>query len=243
MTTFPIPFVIVFGMLLWGCTKKANQGSDQTSVNPPNPPEEMAKDSTIKKLIGQLASSDAAAREQALANLTKQGSKAVPALSQQVNTPGTPAKDLLVQALANIGDTSSAALFKTLLSDGNARVRAMAAQGLVKLKHPDAVDALIATLHDYGDETSPFTTSAYSLIDYGAEALPKVVGLLSDSSIYTREMGYNILAQIVTKMPSYEHKWKELSAELGNYDPGGAPAEREAATRKWAEWVESLSKN
>lgn len=238
LTIHSMLLVAIHGIIFSACANKVIRERNHSS----NISVQMAKDTTIEKFINQLTSPDPAIRQEAVTNLIQQGQKAVPALTELMSISSAPARDLVMEVLANIGDTTSASLFLTSLKDQNARVRAMAAQGLVKIRHPYAIDALIATLHDYGDETSPFTTSAYGLIDYGAEALPKVVLLLTNPSIYTREMGYRILAQIVTKIPEYRYKWKELDSQLGAYDPAASPDKREAAALKWKQWVELISK-
>lgn len=200
----------------------------------------MANDSIIPKLLEQLDSKDPVLREQAVSGLERYGSRAARLLEIKLNAEGTPDRAIVMFALVRIADSSSTAIFENALKDADPKVRAWAAQGMVKLKNPGAINALIATLHDYGNETSPFTTSAYSLIDYGVEALPSVVELLSDSNVYTREMGYDILKQIVTKMPEFSYKWNELSVELGSYNPFGEDSKRRLSAKKWKEWVENL---
>jgi hypothetical protein len=241
-TMYSILLLVTSGMLFLSCMDRASQKQPYSSISSSNLSTNMTKDSVIETLIQQLTAKDAATRERAITELTEQGKKALPALTMAINRPDAEAKDLLMLTLARIADTSSTVVFQSGLKDDVAKVRAMAAQGLVKLKHPEAVDALIHTLHDYGNETSPFTTSAYSLIDYGTMALPKVILLLSDSSVYTRKMAYNIVHQIALKIPEHKYKWKELSSELGNYDPTQPPSQQQQSIQKWTQWVASISK-
>ena len=243
ITIQSLPIALICGIFHLGCLDKASSIDKHSSINLSNSSQNMATDSIIIKLIEQLTLPDATTREQAVTNLVKQGGKAVPLLTKKIETPNAPARDLMMQALATIGDTASVPLFQASLKDENARLRAMAALGLVKVNHPEAIDALITTLHAYGNETSPFTTSANALIDYGEKALPKVVLLLSDSNFNTREMGYNVLIQIVRRIPEYRYKWKELQTQLGSYNPAGTPADRESASKNWEQWVKVRAKN
>jgi hypothetical protein len=236
----PISILIISGIIFIGCFDKTKREFNDSSSSTTNSSEKMSKDSSINKLIEQLTSTDAAISEKAGISLVKQGKKAVPSLTEQLPYSDIAVKGVIMRVLAIIADSSSTSLFLASLKDQDPKVRAMAAEGLVRLKHPEAIDALIATLHDYGDETSPYTTSAYALIDYGPEALPAVVSLLSSPSLFTREMGFQILTQIITKIPKYQYKWEELNTQLGSYDPAANQAEREKAAEMWKEWLAKI---
>ncbi|MBU0654317.1 MAG: HEAT repeat domain-containing protein [Gammaproteobacteria bacterium] len=198
-------------------------------------------DGDIQNLINQLHVKNDDIRGPALASLIRLGAKAIPALRAAANDPDPAMRAKVMEALATIADPACADLFRHALDDTDGHVRAWGAQGLVRIKDPGAVEALLRTFHDYPDELhGQHTLSSYTLIGMGSKVLPEVIPLLADDNVYTRERAYWVVMGIVTRMPGYENGWEELAERLGGYDPHGALEERESAVSKWVKWAEQF---
>lgn len=194
----------------------------------------------VSALIEQLASEDFRLRQSALAALVAAGEVAVGPLSRLLRTPEGPARVAAVRALADIADARSAEDLHRLLDDPDEQVRSHAARGLARVGDPRAPEALIRTIDDFPDVLrAPDTPSTDALIEMGVPALPGVVELMEAPGTETRERAFMVLRRVVEeRLPGAS--WERLSGELGPYDPRGDASVREAAAKRWRDWVRGV---
>lgn len=198
---------------------------------------------TAEDLIARLTPRNTAESEQALAQLIKIGSHAVPALLEQINDPDSNIRPLAMQALADIADVSCADRFYQAVHDEDEAVRAWAANALVKLKDPRRVEALLDTFNDQAiDLPGPHTLSTAALVEEGPSVLVKIATMLADLNPFTREKAFWVIAGIVSRMPAYENQWEELCYKLGDYDPNRPPENQQQTIQNWIRWCEENSK-
>ncbi len=189
-------------------------------------------------LVARLRTGDGEERDRALAEAIELGAAAIAPLRAELERADAPLRALIMEALASIADGSCAGDFHAALEDGDQRVRAWAAAGLARIGDPGAVAALIRTFDDHGPELhGPHTLSSFALVARGPAVLPRVVPLLRSPNAITRERAYRVIADVVTGTVEYAHRWRELSAELGGFDPAGTEEERDEAAARWADWV------
>jgi HEAT repeat protein len=197
---------------------------------------------TAEDLIFRLSPRSTMESEQALAQLIEMGSHAVPALLEQIDDPNSNIRPLAMQALADIADASCADRFYQAVCDKDEAVRAWAANALVKLKDPRRVEALLHTFNDQTiDLPGPHTLSSAALVEEGQPVLPHIAPLLGDANQFTRERAFWVIAGIVANMPAYQHQWKELCKQLGDYDPNQPPENQQQAIQNWIRWCEENS--
>ncbi len=193
--------------------------------------------SAIPELVEQLRSVDFNARALALAALVRRGKAATPALVEALRSPDDGLRMQAAQGLAEIADPACAETFADALRDSNKQVRARAAQGLARIKDGRALDALVQTIDDFPDVLhSPFTLSAYELIDIGPIALPAVAPLLRSADPMTRAHAFVVVRSIVSQLPE-AGDWDQLWRSLGCYEPFGADPQRDRAADQWLTWI------
>lgn len=140
------------------------------------------------ELVEQLSSEDAGVRARALAELVGQGSAAVPALLQALQSGDDSVRRQAAEALASIGDPQAADALAAATHDADGDVRGHASAGLARVGDPRAVEALVRTIDDLPDILhAPYTASVYALIGIGEPALAAVEPLLSSDDPLTRQ--------------------------------------------------------
>ncbi|MGZ9005247.1 MAG: HEAT repeat domain-containing protein [Burkholderiales bacterium] len=191
---------------------------------------------SIDALIADLGSPDFNQRAKALAELTRRGREAVPALLPLLDTPDTALRFQATRALSAIADPACADAFARLLHDPDERIRAHAAQGLARVRDARALDALVGAIDDYPDVLrEPFTPAVDELIAYGRAALPAVAPLLDAPNRMTRVRAFLVIREVLSAQKDAD--WQALSNQLGNYDPSADGPQREKAARLWQDWI------
>ena len=144
-----------------------------------------------EELVYRLNDSDAGVRLGAMEALGwLREASAVPALAALVEFHGHKGEGLAaLETLARIGDTSNVGLFAARLTDRNAEVRRMAAEGIGRAGAVDQVRALEATL---GDERSASVRLAlsFALHRLGRPSVPPLVQALTDAGRRLQARGY-----------------------------------------------------
>ena len=204
----------------------------------------------IRSAISALASDDALIQNSAVEELIKIGPDAVPELIKAVQQPETNHAQAMY-ALAQIGDSQSAEAFVKDLQHDNEQVRAYAAQGLVRINHPDALNACLQTINDGADELHlDITPAVAALANMGLVAVPSLLNLLLDDDEMTRLHTQRALEILINQRhgfipgqgfpaPEAEQAACNEWQANGNYDYSTDEASRKAAVNKWKEWLKS----
>lgn len=188
----------------------------------------------ISALIRELK----AGNEQALLNIKHRATDAIVPLQKFFAVADPELQLTTMEALVMVADESCSEFFLKTLESPIPPIRSLVAQGLLKLHHPLAIDALVKTIIDYPDEGhGQFSQSAYSLIGLGFKVLPHIIPLLGNMNPFIREQAWVVLSNIIVRMPEYENKWKDLWEGLGKYDPYQEPVARHASFKMWQQWV------
>jgi HEAT repeat protein len=188
----------------------------------------------ISKLLHELKSD----KEQSLITLQRLGRGALIPLQNAFQTAEPELQISILEAIVIVADESCADFFLRTLESPIPLIRSWAAQGLLKIKDPIAIQALVRTIADHPDEGhSQFSQSSYSLIGLGSQVLPLIVPLLRDVNPFIRESAWVVLSNVIVRIPEYENNWKNLWEKLGKYDPHQDTASRNASANMWEQWV------
>ena len=140
------------------------------------------------------------------------------------------------------------------LQDQDEYVRAYAAQGLARIKHPNALEATLKTLNDAPDELHlDMTPAVDTLGDMGIVAVPALLDLLMSEESITRLHAQQALEQILSfrhgfqpgqGFPTPEDEAATLTEwrENGNYDYTADVDKRANAVAKWRKWLSAMEK-
>jgi HEAT repeat protein len=194
----------------------------------------------ISKLLHELKSD----QEQSLITLKRLGRDAIIPLQNAFPTAEPELQISILEAIVMIADESCAGFFLRTLESPSPLIRSWAAQGLLKIKHPTAIQALVRTIADHPDEGhGQFSQSSYSLIGLGFKVLPSIVPLLKDVNPFIREYAWVVLSNVIVRVPEYENSWKSLWEELGKYGPHQDTASRDISANMWEQWVKDHVKS
>jgi HEAT repeat protein len=138
----------------------------------------------------------------------------------------------MLRELMRLGDARAVDLFRASLDDSDEDVRAIAAQGLYRLRTPDAIDALVRTIDDSPDLLHyDVTPSVQALSKIGWPALPAVLPLLEAAEPRTRQHAEKVLRAIVGE------RGNALWRENGSYGWDAPEDERAESVRRWRQWL------
>ena len=105
--------------------------------------------------------------------------KALPQITPLMNDPAETVREAAAEALVNIGDPSTADLFRTYISDDNAVIRALCAEGLARINNTESTPLLVGAL---SDKDASVRTSAISALGQlkAKEALNPIIQIFYD---------------------------------------------------------------
>src|SRR4051812_18237775 len=204
--------------------------------------------SSLNPILQEIASPDALTRENAAAKAIAIGRAAARPLERLIESTAGAARAPAMYALSRVADPESAAVFLRGIEDADPRVRSHAAAGLVRIKHPQALDAAIATLNDAPDPLhNDVTPSVYALADIGMAAIPRVLDTMNSADEMTRLRAQLALERIVMRRhgfveangfasPEGEDEFRQLWVSNGSYAYDADGNSRGTATERWREW-------
>jgi HEAT repeat protein len=204
--------------------------------------------SSLNPILQEIASPDALTRENAAASAIAIGPDAARPLERLIESTTGAARAPAMYALSQIADPESAATFLRGIEDGEPRVRSYAAAGLVRIKHPQALDAAIATLNDAPDPLhNDMTPSVFALADIGMAAIPKILDAMDSADEMTRLRAQRALERIVMRRngfvegsgfssPEVEDEFRQLWVSNGSYAYDADDKSRGTAIEQWREW-------
>lgn len=208
----------------------------------------------IREAIAALRADDVSVQNRALEQLLQLGEAVVPALIQEYQTPGANQRQVMF-LLSRLGDDRAVETFMEELAHDDEQVRAYAAQGLVHLNHPSALEACLQTINDGADELHlDITPAVTALADMGLQAVPALLELMMSDDEATRLHAQRALELFIDKrhgfmasrgFPSPQHEqaarneWKAN----GDYDYLSDETTRTAAVGKWKEWFTRQEKS
>ncbi len=202
---------------------------------------------STEQLVQRLG--DARQRDAARKELVKLGAEAVPVLLRAADLPqNVPHRQTILRTLLAIEDRRAEDLFRRAVASSDPEIRAIGAQGLQRLKAPDALNALQAAINDTPDPLHFVQTPAVqSLIDLGMATLPTVFVLMESADESTRQRAQHVLATVVLRditqrlqprpLTSDAHTaWETLRQANGLYQWDGPEAARMASVARWKQW-------
>lgn len=202
-------------------------------------------------LIGALAalrSDDVLTQNEGVAAATQIGTESVPGLLALLDEPGVSHAQVMY-ALAKIGDVRAQQVFIARLYDSDERVRAYAAQGLVRIGHADAMAACLQTLNDAADELHLDRTPAVEALGtMGLKPIPALLALLMVEDRDTRMHAQRALESIVAQRhgfrpghgftdPQTEEAMRAEWRANGDYQFDADREQRAQAVAKWRQWL------
>lgn len=200
--------------------------------------------------LAALRSDDVLIQNEGVAAAIQCGEEAVPGLLALLHEPGV-SRAQVAYALAQIGDARAQQEFTTGLHDSDERVRAYAAQGLVRMGHPDAMAACLHTLNDAADELHLDRTPAVDALGgMGLQPVASLLDLLMDEDRNTRMHAQRALESIAAQRYGFRpgHGFPEPQAEAAMRDEWRAngdyqfDADRELraqAVARWRQWLQT----
>jgi len=209
-------------------------------------------DDKLSSALTALHSDDVLTQNEAVSTLVQIGADAVPELTSLLKTPSVN-RSQVMYALAQIGDSYAERSFLEYLEDDDEYVRSYAAQGLVKVGHPSALEACLLTLNDAADEIHlDQTPSVDALGKMGIKAVPSLLKLLTNEDEITRLHSQRALELIMMRhygfrpgqgFPSVEAELKAMSTwrDHGNYDFADDAESRATAATRLRAWFNSLN--
>ncbi len=182
--------------------------------------------------------------------LVKLGAEAVPALLRAADLPqNVPHRQTILRTLLLIEDPRTEDLFRRAVASDDPEIRAIGARGLHRLKAPDALNALQATLNDAPDPLHFVQTpSVHSLIELGTAALPTVFTLMQSADESTRQRAQHVLASVVLRditqrlqprplTSDAQTAWDNLRQANGSYQWDDPEPARMASVARWKQWL------
>ena len=205
---------------------------------------------TLIAALAALRSDDVLTQNQGVATAIQIGAEAVPGLLSLLDESGV-GRAQVMYALAQIGDTRAQQAFTAGLHDSDERVRAYAAQGLVRMGHPDAIAACLRTLNDAGDELHLDRTPAVEALGrMGLRPVPALLDLLMDADRNTRMHAQRALESIAAQRygfrpglgfpdPQAEEAMRDEWRANGDYQFDADRKLRAQAVVKWRQWLQT----
>jgi HEAT repeat protein len=203
----------------------------------------------LSRALKQLVSDDVEVQNQGVETIVQIGARAVPALSPLLEAERADVRSQAMYALAQLAPPEMAQAFQEGLDDPDERVRARAAQGLVRIHHPQALAACIQTLNDAPDELHlDLTPAVHALGKMGIQAVSALMDLLMSEAALTRLRAQRALERIVSRRHGFRSgegfPTQEAAAAAqaewqrnGNYDYQADADARAAAVARWRRWL------
>lgn len=205
---------------------------------------------TVLAALAALRSEDVLTQNEGVAAATQIGPTAVPGLLSLLDEPGV-SRAQVMYALAKIGDLRAQQVFAAGLHDSDERVQAYAAQGLVRIGHPDAMAACLQTLNDAPDELHLDRTPAVEALGaMGLKPVPSLLDLLMDEDRNTRIHAQRALESIAAQRHGFRpgHGFPDAQAEEatraewranGDFQFDADRELRVQAVAKWRQWLQT----
>jgi HEAT repeat protein len=207
----------------------------------------------LSQAVEALTSADVTTQNRGVEQLIQLGALAVPELLTLYKDKARDVNHAQVMfVLSQIADERATEVFMAGLNHNDERVRAYAAQGLVRTHHPDALHACLQTLNDSVDELHlDMTPSVIALAGMGEKAVPALLNLMMESDEMTRLHAQRALELFINLRHGFSIGRGFPSAEAeeaahgewvahGDYDYCADEASRTAAITKWQQWLESV---
>jgi HEAT repeat protein len=205
---------------------------------------------TLIAALAALRSDDVLTQNEGVAEVIQIGAEAVPGLLTLLDESGV-SRAQVMYALARIGNTRAQQAFTAGLRDSDERVRAYAAQGLVRIGHPTAMAACLQTLNDAADELHLDRTPAVDALgDMGLKPVPALLDLLMDEDRETRMHAQRALESIAAQRHGFRpgYRFPDAQAEEaareewlrnGDYQFDADRELRIQAVAKWRQWLQT----
>jgi HEAT repeat protein len=204
---------------------------------------------SLTEAINKLRSDDARVQNQGVEEAIHIAKEAVPELILLLEEKAGEIRQQAMYALAQISDPTACMAFEKGIQDSDERVRAYAAEGLVRIYHPNALSACLMTINDAPDILHlDITPAVGALSDFGLKAVPALLEFLMHEDEMTRLHAQRALELIVDKrhgfrpgkgFPTVEAE-EQARAEWvnnGNYNYLEDKNTRRAAVEKLREWL------
>jgi HEAT repeat protein len=200
--------------------------------------------------LNAIRSDDVLTQNEGVAAAVQIGGTSVLGLLSLIDEPGV-SRAQVMYALAKIGDVRAQQSFITRLLDSDERTRAYAAQGLVRIGHPDAMAACLRTLNDAADELHLDRTPAVEALGaMGLKPIPSLLDFLMDKDEMTRLRAQRTLELIMSRRHGFRpgqgfpspDAGERMRAEWrvnGDYDYAANAQHRATAVAKWRQWLQT----
>jgi HEAT repeat protein len=202
--------------------------------------------------LDALRSADVLTQNEGVAAAIQIGEGAVPGLLALLDEAGVNRAQVMY-ALAQIGDARAGRAFLAGLKDRDERVRAYAAQGLVRIGHPEAMAACLQTLNDAPDELHLDRTPAVEALGgMGLKPIPSLLDLLMSEDRDTRMHAQRALESIAERRhgfrPGYGFPDRQAEEAMraewranGDYQFDASQEPRAQAVAKWRQWLQTAA--
>jgi HEAT repeat protein len=204
----------------------------------------------LTAVLDAFRSADVLTQNEGVAAAVQMGPAAVPGLLALLEEPEVSHAQVMY-ALAKISDRRAQQAFIAGLHDNDEHVRAYAAHGLVRIGHPDAMDACLQTLNDAADELHLDRTPAVEALGaMGLKAVPSLLNLFMDEDRNTRMHAQRALEAIIAQRHGFRpgHGFPHSRAEEamgaewranGDYQFDANQEVRLQAIAKWQSWLQT----
>jgi HEAT repeat protein len=199
--------------------------------------------------IDKLRSDSVSVQNEGVETALRAGKAALPQLLPLLREPDAGTRSQAMYVISRVGGSEATEVFKLALQDADERVRAHAAEGLVRIDHPAALSASLQTLNDAPDLSHlDMTPAVYSLGEMGLRAVSALLDLLVHEDEMTRLHAQRALEGIVNRQHGFQsgHGFPTPDAEQqaraewqanGNYDYAAPATARAAAVEEWRDWL------
>ena len=200
--------------------------------------------------MDKFRSDSVAVQNEGVQTALQAGKAALPHLLPLLQEQKAATRSQAMYVISRVGGSETTEVFKRGLQDEDERVRAYAAEGLVRANDPDALSACLQTLNDAPDLAHlDMTPAVESLSEMGLEAVPPLLDLLLDDDEMTRLHAQRALEGIVNRRhgfqssrgfptPAAEQEVRDEWQSNGSYDYAAPFTARAAAVEKWRTWLE-----
>ncbi len=208
-------------------------------------------DAGLQAALKKIGSIDILTQNEGVQEVIKIGKAAVPSLIRLLQQPET-SKAQIMYALAQIGDDQAKQAFTAGIRDNNEQVRAYAAEGLVKIGSPNAMEACLQTLNDAADPLhADRTPSVAALANMGVKAAPFLLDLLLSQDEMTRLHSQRALELILMIRFGFRtghgfssqnggDEFREMWRANGNYNYADDAAKRQFSVTQLRQWFDTL---